>query len=325
MNKDSLETVGIVVIGKNEGKRLIRCLESVIVANVPVIYVDSQSADNSIDEAEQRGVETISLDAATLLSAARARNEGFLKLIEEYPRIEYVHFIDGDCELAVEWLPKAVAVFAEQESVAVVCGRLREKFRNDSVYMRLCDMDWFHSPGMVLSCGGIATYRSSVFATKNGFDARLIAGEEPELCSRIRADTWDILCIEAEMGTHDSAMHYFSQWWTRCVKVGFGYMSGMDWGGWAKQYKSALFWGCLLPVLLLFSAFMIHSLSLLGFILYPVQIYRIFSKYRGDHLTVCDRFIYAFFCMLSKFPETQGLVTYFVGKLFGNKKTIQYK
>jgi len=317
--------VGCVVIGRNEGQRLVKCLESLVKQLEYVVYVDSGSTDDSLVEAEKLGVPSISLDLSLPFTAARARNVGAAYLSRQYANLEYYHFIDGDCELSDSWLDSVVNVFQVRKEVAVICGRLREKNRNQSVYMRLCDMDWYCAPGIVDSCGGIATYRSVDFNAVNGFNASLLAGEEPELCKRIRENNRFILCIDSEMGTHDSAMIHFSQWWTRCVKVGFGFMSGSEWGGWSKQYKSAIFWGAILPMILIIAAFFTTGISLLGFVLYPIQVYRVYTHVKGDNLSRYDKFCYAFFCILSKFPEAQGALSFYVSKILKKNKLIQYK
>jgi glycosyltransferase involved in cell wall biosynthesis len=65
----------VVIIGRNEGDRLRRCLESV--AGRDIVYVDSGSTDDSIATAERAGAEIARLDPATGFTAARARNAGF--------------------------------------------------------------------------------------------------------------------------------------------------------------------------------------------------------------------------------------------------------
>lgn len=315
--------IGIVVIGRNEGSRLVKCLYSVLKAKVPVVYVDSQSSDNSVSEAETLDVITITLDTSKPINAARARNEGFIKLIQDYPDIQYVHFIDADCELADNWLSNAIAVLDKQEQTAVVCGRLHEKYRNQSIYMRLCDMDWYRKPGLIEACGGIATYRRSVFEQLNGFNETLIAGEEPELCKRIRKNGWNILCLAEDMGTHDSAMVYFSQWWRRCVKVGFGYANGIEWNGWARQYKSTIVWGGCIPLTILLNLLWTNY-SLLLFILYPIQVLRVILK--NENLSAYDNIIYSIFCILAKFPQMQGVLEYYLSKIINHKQVIiEYK
>lgn len=315
--------IGIVVIGRNEGARLIKCLYSVLKAKVPVVYVDSQSSDNSVAEAEELNITTVILNLTKPLSAARARNEGFGKLIQDYPDIQYVHFIDADCELADNWLSSAVSALDKQEKVAVVCGRLHEKYRNKSIYMRLCDMDWYRKPGLIDACGGIATYRRGVFDQLGGFNATLIAGEEPEFCMRIRKNGWNILCLAEAMGTHDSSMVHFSQWWRRCVKVGFGYKSGIEWNGWAKQYKSTIVWGGFMPTAILLNLLW-SNYSLLILMLYPIQVIRIFLK--NKNLSVYDNFIYSLFCVLAKFPQMQGVLKFYLNRIIKRKQVIiEYK
>ena len=325
MDKNIAEKVGIVIIGRNEAKRLPLCFQSMDMLGCQKVYVDSGSIDDSVAIAKEHDVDVVELDKGKPFSAARARNEGFERLLALNAELELVHFIDGDCELDKSWLPNAMEAFNKQETVAVVFGRLREKHRNTSVYMKLCDMGWYKPAGFVDACGGIATYRRTVFESTGGFNALLIAGEEPELCLRIRNAGWKVLSLDVEMGTHDSAMTQFAQWWTRCVKVGFGYMNGLEWGGWSKQYKSTLFWAGLPFFIVLLVLITSSSVSLLLFLIYPIQVFRIFKNARGDKLSSKDKFIYAFFCMLSKFPESQGILTYFLNKISSKSKVIQYK
>ena len=59
--------VSVVVIGRNEGPRLGRCLQSVKEANWAgltheLIYVDSQSTDDSVAMASQMGAQALELD-----------------------------------------------------------------------------------------------------------------------------------------------------------------------------------------------------------------------------------------------------------------------
>lgn len=321
--------IGVVIIGRNEGQRLISCLESVLSQRVPVVYVDSESSDDSVLEARKRNVHTIELDSSIPLSAARARNEGFFELIKQNSDIEFVHFIDGDCELHSQWLSSVRNAFEQYETAQVIFGRLREKNRSQSVFMTLCDIDWYKPPGLVTSCGGIATYRRSIFEQLNGFNSELVSGEEPEFCSRITATGGTVRCIDSEMGTHDAAMTKFSQWWTRTTKVGFGYRSGSDWGGWKKQYRSTLIWGFILPTAILTVSVIFSAKLLWLFLIYPLQILKIFlSKNDIGTQSKVDRFWYAFFCVLGKFAEVQGLAKHFLNEKFANhreNKLIEYK
>ena len=61
LNSDSPD-VGVVVIGRNEGERLRRCLVSVRSQADRVVYVDSGSSDGSPHVAAALGVEVVQLD-----------------------------------------------------------------------------------------------------------------------------------------------------------------------------------------------------------------------------------------------------------------------
>ena len=94
--------VGVVVIGRNEGPRLERCLASLIGAAQKIVYVDSGSTDGSVQMARRLGVEVVELDMTMPFTAARARNEGFARLQHVLPSMRHVQFVDGDCEVVAE-------------------------------------------------------------------------------------------------------------------------------------------------------------------------------------------------------------------------------
>ena len=250
-----MNSIGIVVIGRNEGERLRTSLASLASAAVPVpvIYVDSGSSDGSIELARGAGAEVIALSDATPFSAARARNAGFDYLMDRYPNMQFVQFIDGDCELLGNWLIKAARELEARPTVAVVCGRRRERFPEKSFYNRLADMEWETPVGEVKSCGGDAMIRAEAFKAVGGFEASIAAGEEPELCRRLRAKKWTILRINVDMTLHDSAMLRFGQWWRRGVRSGYGALdvqtrfpatdSSAGPGPFSRQILSTRMWG----------------------------------------------------------------------------------
>ena len=82
--------IGVVVIGRNEGERLKRCLASLLGKADKVIYVDSGSTDGSVQLAQGLGIEVVALDMTRPFTAARARNEGFQCLQRQLPQVTYV-------------------------------------------------------------------------------------------------------------------------------------------------------------------------------------------------------------------------------------------
>jgi glycosyltransferase involved in cell wall biosynthesis len=164
-----------VAIGRNEGERLRRCLQSLDSRARPTVYVDSGSTDGSPELARSLGAEVVSLDLSVPFTAARARNTGFDYLLGKFPSVEYVQFVDGDCEVDSGWLPAAMTVLETDPKIVVVCGRRRERRPEASVYNLLCDVEWDTPIGEAIACGGDALMRVNAFKAVGGFRADLIA------------------------------------------------------------------------------------------------------------------------------------------------------
>lgn len=320
--------VGFVAIGRNEGARLAACLASLAREGGLIVYVDSGSTDQSLQEAARIGAEIVSLDMAQPFTAARARNAGFRRLMEIAPGTDYVQFIDGDCELAEGWGEAARAFLDAHEDVAAACGRLRERYPEASVYNRLCDAEWATPVGEADACGGIAMMRARAVEKAGGFRETLIAGEEPELCVRLRESGWRIWRIDAEMALHDAAMRRFGQWWRRMVRGGhaFAEVSSLHSAStkriWTRETLRAIGWSAILPASLLFGA-LIHP-AFYGLLLaYPAQIARLAWK---DRSRGADALVFAAFNTLSKFAEAQGVLKYRLSRLMRRApELIEYK
>jgi GT2 family glycosyltransferase len=302
--------IGVVIIGRNEGERLRRCFASVLPGVDSIVYVDSGSTDGSADLAERLGVSVVRLDLMQPFTAARARNEGFTALKTLRPHIRFVQFIDGDCELAPNWLKAAGAFISQRKDVAIVCGRLRERHPKLSIYNRLCDLEWNTPVGETSMCGGNSLVRVDAFEAVTGFRSQLIGGEEPELCLRLREKGWRIWRLDAEMGLHDAAMTHFSQWWIRAVRGGYA-MAEVSWLHmhspfriWKKVIISSIFWGGLLPLTIGLTS-LIYPVAVLATLIYPIQICRIALR-RGA--TALQSWAYAVFIVFSMFAQLQGIL-----------------
>lgn len=318
---------GIIVIGRNEGARLERCLDSVRDLGACTVYVDSGSDDGSPDLGRRLGVEVLELDPARPFSAARARNEGFEHLSRLVPGIEYVQFIDGDCELLSGWFQHASKMLDSHPDTAVVAGRLHERDPNASVYNRLCDLEWDAPPGEADEVGGIAMMRASALIRSGGFDSSLIAGEEPELCLRLRHAGWKILRLPTDMAVHDAGMTRFGQWWKRAVRSGHATAEGAwQHGGGPFRYRirettSIAFWGAVLPAGIAVGSILIHPAALILLAGYPALAARIYRGRRA-RANPADSLAYAVFCTLSKFPEALGVGRFHYGRLRGKERGI---
>jgi glycosyltransferase involved in cell wall biosynthesis/GT2 family glycosyltransferase len=327
-----MTTSGVVVIGRNEGERLRRCLASILAHTAAVVYVDSGSSDGSVGWACSLGVAVVELELSFPFTAARARNEGFAQLLAAHPGVAFVQFVDGDCEIDPGWLDRGRSELEARPDVAVVFGRRRECHPEASVYNRLCDMEWDTPIGETKACGGDALFRADAFRAVGGFRAGLVAGEEPELCARLRTVGWKVLRVDAEMTRHDAAMRRFGQWWRRNVRAGYACAecSRLHRAGpvrlWVREARSNWFWGLLFPLVVLAAAPFTTGLSLLLLLGYMVLRLRVYRTRRRRGASPADARLYAAFCVVGKFPQMLGQLRYLWGRLRSRpSRLIEYK
>lgn len=314
----------LVIIGRNEGDRFLACLASIGDDVSRVIYVDSGSTDGSVAAAEAAGVEVVHLDMRQPFTAARARNAGLERLNDGAPPPEFVQFIDGDCILQPDWIRSAADFLRDRPDVAMVCGRLRERFPEATIYNRLADLEWAGPPGETKACGGIAMGRMQALLQAGGFNPALIAGEEPELCLRLRMAGWTIWRLGDDMALHDAAMTRFGQWWQRARRAGYTYAEGVAMHGRTperhkrRELTSVLVRGLVLPLLILLGTVFLTPWMLLGLLIYPLQTLRL--RLGG---APWDQ---AWFLTLIRFPEAQGALTYVWRRLTRkDARLIEYK
>lgn len=323
-----LEDVGVVAIGRNEGDRLRRCFDALPAGMSSVVYVDSASTDDSVGLARRRGLEVVDLDMSVPFTAARARNAGLRRLRERWPHLRLVQFIDGDCGLAPGWLEAAAGELRSTPRLGMVCGRRREVAPGASIYNRLCDMEWDTPVGEAESCGGDALARVAALDEVGGYDERLIAAEEPELCARLRARGWGVRRIDHEMTSHDAAMTRFTQWWRRSVRSGHGFaeVNAMHPAVYRRLMRSILAWGLVLPAVVAVSAPLTGGLGLALLLAYPALWARILLRRRAGGEASGDAALYATFCVLGKFPLFAGAARHRWNRNRGRRsRLIEYK
>ena len=322
--------IAAVAIGRNEGARLVRCLAALrreMGAGARVVYVDSGSTDGSLAAAEAAGAEVIALDLSIPFTAARARNAGIERLRQgDVP--ELVQFVDGDCELQPGWLAAATAHLDAHPKAAVVCGRRRETRPEASLWNRLCDIEWDTPVGEAKACGGDALIRMAALEDVDGYDPSLIAGEEPEMCLRMRAKGWTVWRIDHEMTLHDADMTRFSQHWRRMQRSGHAWAEGAAMHGGPPERHGvrglmrALGWGALLPLLTLLGLVLVGPWALILLLAYPAQIARMALRAGGTRMAWTE----AALSVLTKFAEAQGALGYFWRRLRrGPVRLIEYK
>lgn len=321
--------ISVVIIGRNEGMRLVRCIESVWRSQretyrLEVIYVDSASRDTSVARAA-------ALDARVIQtrpprpSAALARNAGW-----SAARGEFVLFLDGDTVLHEDFLTHAMAAMAESR-VGVVWGHRRELDPAQSLYVRVLDLDWIYAPGESDFCGGDALVRRRALELSRGFDETLIAGEEPELCHRLRANGEVIRHIDAPMTGHDLAIRSFRAYWLRAFRAGHAYAEVT----WRFRHSAEPLWrretrrnwvhgsAVLLAPLLLVAGALTHvalagALLTLGTVLIMRSTLR--SAWKSPRLAT--RLLYAVHSHFQQLPILCGQAAYHLARLNGRRQDL---
>jgi len=324
--------VGVVAIGRNEGQRLLRCLRSVSGRAAPVIYVDSGSSDGSVASARSLGAQVVELDRDAPFTAARARNAGVDCLVAMAPQVRFIQFVDGDCEVRAGWIARARRELAGDSRLAAVCGRRRERFPQRSVYNRLINMEWDTPIGPAKSVGGDAMFRLEAFRAVGGFDPSVTAGEEPQLCLRLRHGGWKILRVDAEMTLHDADMSRWRQWWRRQVRNGNGALdvyTRFPLGGerlYGKLTHSAVLWAVGWPVAVILAACFAWQVSVILALALPAQMLRLaFAALRRGR-SPKTAMAYGTLTMLGKWPWFLGQLRYVRDRAIGRPvRLIEYK
>lgn len=327
---EQVEKIGVVVIGRNEGERLKVCIRSLCLEGVRIVYVDSGSTDGSVQHVKALGFDVVALDMSMPFSAARARNEGYRYLLSTYPDIEFIQFVDGDCEVDRQWISVAYSHLRSHPQLVAVCGRRKERYPRSTIYNQLCDIEWNTPIGIAKATGGDFMCRAEALEAVQGFSPQVIAGEEPELCFRWRQEGWLIERLDIAMTLHDAAMTNVKQWWRRCERAGHAYAQGFCMHGnsdekyYRKEIIRIICW-CLLFVVSVVLAVAISPWALILLGLYALKVWHIFlgeTPVLGKKMAL----FYAASLVFGKFPEGKGALAFLISKASGRDfQIIEYK
>ncbi len=301
--------IAVVVIGRNEGARLVAGLASLQGQAARIIYVDSGSTDDSVAAAKAAGAEVVDLDMSVPFTAARARNAGFDALD---PMPEFVQFIDGDCLVVAGWLDKASAYLAANPDAGIVTGWRSEIHPDASVFNSMAEVEWHRPAGDILACGGDMMVRASVFADTSGFNPRVIAAEDDEFCTRVRKAGWRVHRLAEPMTRHDADMMQVSQWWQRAVRTGHGFaqVGALHPEYFKRERQRVWVYGGVLPVLALIGLILAPLLLIAVLAIYGLNYIRTARGLMRDGLPRNAALHQSIYLTLSKIPNMIGLLTY---------------
>lgn len=323
-----------VVIGRNECKSLQLSLESVRAAGLPAVYADSGSSDGSPDIARRLGAGVVELSRDRPFSAARGRNEGLALAREDWPKAEFVMFLDGDCTLESDFPAAALAVFNREPKTAIVTGHLAERHPEASLYNRLCSIEWRSPAGLIGNMnglGGIMMARISALRSVQGFNENAIAGEEPDLGVRLSLAGWRLVKIDHPIATHDADMTSFKQWWWRAVRGGhaiahrYARHGGTTLRDGRRELLSDLFWGLAVPLAIILLLWPSGGFSLLLLAGYGILFWRIRGHYRRAGLTASEAQLVSRFTIYTKFAHVVGIARYVRARMKGEYRVIDWR
>ena len=315
--------IAVVIIGRNEGARLDRCLASC--AGLRGVYVDSGSTDGSPDRARVAGVEVIELDPGAAFSAARGRNAGLDRLLAD-PAIAYIQMLDGDSVLATDWTMCGAKALDADPALGAVFGRLREAEPDRSLYAWLSDIEWAVPPGPATLFSGNVMLRADAVRATGRYRAGMIAGEDPEFAIRMRAGGWRFLCLDQPMAIHQGDISDARAWWRRTRRAGhaFAALNALhprsplhDFG---RSRARILFWGGAMPFAAaggLILAALIDPrwiiLAVAALSLVAAQLVRVTLREAGRH-GLWRAFALALSLTMGKYAEMAGLLRFHFGR-----------
>jgi len=306
-----------LAIGRNEGERLERALKAIVDRVPTIVYVDSGSTDGSPEMARKLGVTVAELDRSQSFTHAKGRNLGWETIMKLRPDLEFVHFLDGDCEIVEGWLDRAMELMRQRPDVVWTCGRIIELFPDKSLYNRLRGLEWNWLPeGEVGGSAGNGLARVSAIREVGAFNGDLIAGADWEICLRLRQHGGKIYSLDTDMCRHDSAMYSYGSWWRRNLRAGHVWAEGVWMHGRdperykVKEWTSNLLWGFVLPVIALALAWPTHGWSLLLLLLHPLKMAQVAWRARKRGFSPSDSRLFAIFCIVDKTPMALGQLSF---------------
>jgi len=326
MNRST--TVAAVVIGRNEGARLRRCLTSLQGQVARIVYVDSGSTDDSVSFARSIGAIVVELDTSLPFTAARGRNAGFFAL-REAGLPDYVQFVDGDCGVEPGWIAHGQALLDARPEIGIITGWRTEITPETSVYNALAEVEWHRPAGDIRSCGGDMMVRSAAFSAVRGFDPRIIASEDEEFCLRVRATGLRVHRLPLVMTHHDANMTRFSEWWRRTVRSGHGFaeVGRLQPDHFVPERRRVWFYGGVVPLIALAGVLTGRWLLLLVALgIWGLNWLRTWQGLTGNGQPAVQAAHHAAYLTLSKIPNMQGMLTFYLRRLKGaDMQIIEYK
>ncbi len=208
-----MDKISFVVIGKNQEKTIYNCIYSVYetirvnnLTQYEVIFVDSDSTDQTLDIIKDNFPEVIIVKLKGRLNVAIAKNNGAARATGNI-----LFFIDGDITLDEKFIG---CVLDENRNLKyqLVSGRLEEILYNNRWEEIGFVKDRFVkvSAGKgLMELGGIFLVKAELFNSVSGFNEHMKLDEDADLQLRLASKGVLVERIPDRIGIHNT-IYYFS-------------------------------------------------------------------------------------------------------------------
>ncbi|MDB3990753.1 glycosyltransferase [Gammaproteobacteria bacterium] len=190
---ENFDNVTFVIIGRNEATNLPRCFQSIVNYSKNIIFVDSNSTDNSVSVAKKFGIPKILSIESDYYSASLGRVVG-----AKYATTEYIQFLDGDMKLEEGWLDAAMRKMESNKKIAIVHG-FKKEFKTDeyNYKIRSDSKDWQSD-----YLQGAYLIKRDVYENAGGLDPNFPGEEERDFYVRVRKLDYEVWYIHHLMASH---------------------------------------------------------------------------------------------------------------------------
>lgn len=193
-----LPTVAVVVPARNESAFIDKCLAALIAQSYPsnllsVTVVDNESIDDTHAIATARGIRVVSIGNVLV---GEVRNFG-----ARLSHSDVIAFVDADCVVGCDWVRAAVDALRDPV-VGAVGGDCLSNSAGTWVETAWKDTSPSQAARVSALPGASMAFRRTTFESVGGFNGNLSAGEDDDICARVRSQKLEIVAIPACQSVH---------------------------------------------------------------------------------------------------------------------------
>jgi glycosyltransferase involved in cell wall biosynthesis len=211
--------ISFITIGQNEGLNLLSCIKSIYRAieycnlkDYEIIYVDSNSSDNSI-ELVSTYKEVMIFKLTGKCNAALARNTGASEA-----KGEILFFIDGDIELSPSFL-HLVMPEGNKLIYSFISGNLLNRIHDSNGNLVREELGYSKVRARDKKTpvsGGVFLIERELWDTVGGMRTKYTSGEDPDLSLRLAKSGWFLIRRDEILGIHHTISYYDDKrFWSR--------------------------------------------------------------------------------------------------------------